>query len=122
MTYSINVSDITFGGELRRARKSRGRIQAYLGSHVGVSPALVSQWENNHAVPDANEVFGMEDALGLAPGTLSTHLGYVPLDEKTRLGLDLVGFFGGDRGRQLLKRLAEHHHPDDDLVAWALSV
>ena len=118
MSYSINFSETTFGRELCRARKRTGMIQAHLGGHVGVSPSLVSQWENNHAVPDANEVFRMEEVLGLTPGTLSTHLGYVPLDEKTRLGQDLVALFGGDQGRQLLERLAEHHRLDDDLVDW----
>jgi transcriptional regulator with XRE-family HTH domain len=114
----------TFGRELCRARKRKSLIQARVGDHVGVSPSLVSQWENGRAVPDANEVFRMEELLDVAPGTLSIHLGYVPLDERTRLGHDLVAFFGSDRGRQILKGLAEYHDldsdADDDGLALAL--
>ena len=37
-------------------------------------------WLRGHAEPDPETVFRMEDVLGVAPGSLSRPLGYVPAD------------------------------------------
>jgi len=45
---------------------------------AGVSQSMISHWTNGRNVPNPDQVFALEDGLGLAPGQLSRHLGYVP--------------------------------------------
>jgi transcriptional regulator with XRE-family HTH domain len=57
----------------------RGLSQSQVGAKVGRVQTTVSDWVLGRAEPPASVVFALEDTLGLAPGTLSRHLGYLPL-------------------------------------------
>lgn len=68
-----------FGRALDRALASRGLRQTHLAELVGVKQNTVSRWVSGEAVPDPWTVFDVERALKLEGGTLSKHLGYVPV-------------------------------------------
>lgn len=69
-----------FGDALSDAMKVRGYSQRDLGQELGVSQPAVSGWVVGDAEPAATTVFAAEKVLGLTPGTLSRHLGYLPTD------------------------------------------
>ena len=54
--------------------------QTALGAAVGLRQPAVVAWEMGDNVPAMEVVFGLERALGVRPGALSKHLGYLPLD------------------------------------------
>jgi len=69
-----------FGRALAKAREARGFSQAEFADRHDVSPASISQWEAGVYVPKKPSiVFNLERDLDLEPGTLSRHLGYVPV-------------------------------------------
>lgn len=76
---SMETVTRTFGMALRHERETAGITQRALADLLGVTPAAVSQWENDGAEPDRAAVFGIEHALGLTPGDLSRALGYLPV-------------------------------------------
>lgn len=43
------------------------------------SPGTISHWEKGESPPEPPVVFALEDRLGLTPGTLSQHLGFLPV-------------------------------------------
>jgi len=45
---------------------------------LGASPRTVRSWIRGERVPAPSMVFALERHLALPPGTLSTHLGYLP--------------------------------------------
>src|SRR5688500_13111052 len=49
-------------------------------SGESVSESAVSQWITGTNEPTRRKVFAIEKALGVQPGTLSRHLGYLPVD------------------------------------------
>lgn len=67
-----------FGAALRSARATAQLTQAALAERLGVRQTTLSAWENAAAVPEPAMVFAVEAGLGLAPGTLSRVLGYLP--------------------------------------------
>lgn len=76
--------------EIRQLIRGRlddlGRNQEWLGAEVarllGLEQAYrqttVSNWMTGRSEPDSKQVFAMERVLGLRPGQLSVHYGYVP--------------------------------------------
>jgi len=61
-------------------REERGALsQAELGRRVGLTGARIGQFEAGENV-DPDQVFLLERQLGLPPGRLSRHLGFVPVD------------------------------------------
>lgn len=54
--------------------------QSELGQLVGVKQSTMSSWVNGVAAPSPDTVFALEAAIKVPPGSLSRHLGYVPLD------------------------------------------
>jgi transcriptional regulator with XRE-family HTH domain len=51
-----------------------------LADAIGVTDDTVRKWINGAHAPDPATVFAVEETLGLPPGELSRHLGYVPVD------------------------------------------
>jgi transcriptional regulator with XRE-family HTH domain len=70
----------TFGAALAGALRARGTTQHALGRLLGIGQSTISAWVADRAVPSQAVVFRVEAALDLAPGTLSRHLGYLPVD------------------------------------------
>lgn len=67
----------TFAGELRRVM-SRTDI-ADLSAAMGVTERAIRSWIRAERVPAPQVVFTLEERLALTPGTLSRHLGYLPV-------------------------------------------
>ena len=96
------------GDIIRRTREEKGISQEKLAEYVGVSRQAVSKWEKGLALPTAENIGRIEQALGLEEGTLSIS---IPVAEeapeekrgrgRTALWLLLVllvgvgGFLGG---------------------------
>lgn len=61
---------------------SRGELAARVAEISGesVTESAVSLWMTAKSEPTRRKVFALEQALGVAPGTLSRHLGYLPVD------------------------------------------
>lgn len=69
-----------FTRALVRALDESGLNQTEVARATGgaVSQGTISGWRKGNAHPQPDSVFAVERALGLAPGQLSRHLGYVP--------------------------------------------
>ena len=78
----------SFGEVLRAARITKGMSQGGLGNALGMSLSTVSQWEDERFLPEPDTVFRLEHCLGVPPGHLSRHLGYVPAEADP--GVDLA--------------------------------
>ena len=62
----------------RAVRVHRGSMtQAELARRVGISQAVLSHWENGDRGLSYDKVFRIEEALGLAHGTVGRTAGYV---------------------------------------------
>ena len=67
-----------------------GRNQTWLGAEIATvmgrdlpwAQTAVSQWLRGTTTPDPEVIFAMERALGVRPGDLSRHLGYLPVAAK----------------------------------------
>lgn len=68
-----------FADALAAELGNRGISQASLAEAVGMKQNTVSRWVRGDFAPPTETVFAIEVALVLAPGTLSKHLGYLPL-------------------------------------------
>jgi transcriptional regulator with XRE-family HTH domain len=68
----------TFGIALRAARQSVGLSQQQLAGELSVSQPSVAAWEAGVNEPVPATVFRAEEVLGLEPGALAEHLGYLP--------------------------------------------
>ncbi len=68
-----------FGAALDAAMRSVPLGPAAVGAHVGVSDDAVRRWIRGETEPPPWRVFATERLLGLAPGELSYHLGFVPV-------------------------------------------
>lgn len=66
----------------------RGR-RSWLARELGVTPSAVGQWIAGESEPEREKVFKLETLLGCAPGTLSSMLGYRPLEGEV-LGIEPV--------------------------------
>jgi transcriptional regulator with XRE-family HTH domain len=69
-----------FAAALAKARSVRHLAQKELADAVGSSQPTVSAWEKGFTEPPAAAVFALERVLKLNPGSLSRHLGYVPVE------------------------------------------
>jgi transcriptional regulator with XRE-family HTH domain len=111
-----SIPELHFGRMLKISREYQSLTQHQLGRKLGVSQGLISQWERSDRYrPTPDQVFAIERALERDPGSLSRHLGYVPVDDRYNLAIDLVRLFGRGEGPQLLKRLAALHDPGPGL-------
>ncbi len=70
----------TFGSALAGALRARGITQHRLGRALGIGQSTISAWVADRATPSHAVVFRVEEALEVEPGSLSRHLGYLPLD------------------------------------------
>lgn len=92
-----------FGAAVFAARKAAGLRQEDLAARLfGADQARKSQptvsfWESGTHEPEAEMVFAIERAIGVKPGSLSRHLGYVPADvDPAQLALDVVSSIQND--------------------------
>ena len=70
----------TFAAALRRHRQGSGfPTQARLAAMLDVSWHAVGSWEKAIWAPAPAKVFEIERVLALPPGSLSHHLGYLPV-------------------------------------------
>lgn len=67
-----------FAAALREQLRIQNLSQKNLADRVGSGESAVSNWVAGRDEPRPQTVFAIEEALGLQPGTLSRHLGYVP--------------------------------------------
>lgn len=67
-----------FADALVDALNVRRTTQDALGKALGVKQPTVSAWVRREAEPPPETVFAIERELGLPPGHLSRHLGYLP--------------------------------------------
>lgn len=76
----------SFAGELRRLLA--GVDVAGLAGALGVGERTVRSWARAERSTSPDVVFALEHRLAVAPGTLSRHLGYLPVgrDEAERIG------------------------------------
>lgn len=68
-----------FGRALDEAMRAVPLAPAAVGAHVGISDDAVRKWVRGDVEPPPWRIFGVEQLLGLAPGELSHHLGFVPV-------------------------------------------
>jgi transcriptional regulator with XRE-family HTH domain len=60
-----------------------------------VSQGTISTWRTGNAKPQPDGVFAVERALGLPGGSLSKHLGYLPVDADTQ-AVDVISAIEAD--------------------------
>lgn len=78
---SIDERRRAFGGALQKALTVKRMTQVDLAEALGVKQPTVSGWLNAIAVPESPAiVFEVERALDLTPGSLSRHLGFLPIE------------------------------------------
>lgn len=75
---------LNFGRLLSDALKARGMKQEDLARMLGTTQSSVSGWINGKYEPVAATVFGVEQCLGMDPGSLSRPLGYLPVEPVSR--------------------------------------
>jgi excisionase family DNA binding protein len=68
-----------FGIALREARHLRGLTQAVVAAELGVTQQLVGNWEQGSRRAQPAHATQLEDLLDLDDGTLTRHLGYLPM-------------------------------------------
>lgn len=68
-----------FGKALAVARLARDWSQARLAQQLDMTQTAVASWEGGINAPAPDVIFRLERVLGIAPGALSQHLGYLPL-------------------------------------------
>lgn len=70
-----------FGDDLASAMAAANVTQEQLMDLLGVSQASISDWtQGKHGPRSPEKTFHLERVLGLDPGSLSRHLGYVPAE------------------------------------------
>jgi len=78
--YTPKAEYTTFAAALRRHRQGSGfPTQARLAAMLDCSWHAVGAWERAIWAPSPEKVFEIERLLALTPGTLSSHLGYLPV-------------------------------------------
>lgn len=68
-----------FGRALDEAMRQEAINAPAVARHVGLSDDAVRKWLSGKSEPAPHVVFAVEELLGVAPGDLSRHLGYVPV-------------------------------------------
>lgn len=71
---------VEFGAALRAARTERKISQVELAGMLTTTQSAVSAWENGDDEPGRDRVFEIERCLDLPAGSLSRHLGYLPIE------------------------------------------
>lgn len=80
-----------FGKSLRTAREAKRVTQEDLVVLLGdVAQSSVSAWERGLMEPTSTTVFRIERALGVKPGGLAQHLGYIPAHVRPITKQDVV--------------------------------
>lgn len=74
-TPHLTAFGLALEDELQRA----GRKNAWLAAQLEVSPQLVSNWTKGEREPLPRTAVKVEEVLDAAPGTLTRHLGYLPI-------------------------------------------
>lgn len=69
-----------FGDAVRRRLGDLGRTHGWLADQLGYHQTTITGYINGKITPKPADVFAIEAALQLAPGTLSQTLGYLPVD------------------------------------------
>lgn len=76
------LGPVAFGKTLAMERKRHHLSQSELGRRIGGAvQATISSWETGVTQPLPDQVFAIEDELGLDGGSLSQYLGYIPADQ-----------------------------------------
>lgn len=107
----------TFGVALKAAREDQDLSQETLGRAIDSFQTRISSWETGRTEPEPHSVFALERTLDLPPGSLSQHLGYIPIEckEKRKAGeiLDLSDLSPADRAmlRDVHRRLLARRPP-----------
>lgn len=70
----------SFGETIAEVLALQGMRQVDLADALGTGQATVSSWIHGKAEPSPETVFWAERVLKMAPGALSRHLGYLPLE------------------------------------------
>lgn len=68
-----------FGNALTRARENNKMTQREVAQALNVSRHLISAWERGTSEPSPQDACRVEEELGVEPGELTRHLGYLPL-------------------------------------------
>lgn len=78
-----------FAAALRDAIEASGLTRRQVADRAGrgCSEATLVNWLNRRGKPDYLAVFKVEDAVGVAPGFLSRHLGFAPLNGAGTMGV-----------------------------------
>lgn len=84
-----------FGDALDAALAARGVTEKEIGDVVGKAQPTVNNWIKGGNPPTPEVVFTIERHLGLDAGSLSKHLGYVPVDA-VAVTVDVVDAVKGD--------------------------
>lgn len=87
-----------FARAFRDTLEQVGLTQTRFAELMEVGQSTVSQWVNGRVTPRPLEIFEIEHALGLPGGTLSQHLGFVPVGVTS----DRAGFAATVRDDPLL--------------------
>jgi len=83
MTATLPAEDLAAFGQAIKSALGR-RQQSWLAKEMGVSPPTITDWKKGNFAPETPErVFKLERVLGVPPGHLSQHLGYVPVRERS---------------------------------------
>lgn len=96
LTNDEQQGKVLFGAALAEAMSSVGMRQADLAERFGTSQSTVSAWMHGKKTRPV-VVFAIEDILGLDPGTLSRHLGYLPVVTKGATPATFDDCVEGDR-------------------------
>jgi len=68
-----------FGEALAEALGACSWTQRELADALGITQSAISAWKYGNAEPSPVTVFRIEQVLGIEPGTLSIHLGFLPV-------------------------------------------
>ncbi len=70
-----------WGISLRAALDRSGLKSFQLAERMSVSQATVSTWLSGKRTPEPPTVFRLEEVLRVPPGSISHHLGYLPVSD-----------------------------------------
>ena len=85
-----------FGEALAEALVARGWTQRELADALGITQSAISAWKYGNAEPSPGTVFRIEQVLGAEPGTLSMHLGFLPMAASGACGVSFDAVIAND--------------------------
>ena len=86
---------MSFGNNLRTARKEKGITQEQLADMLNVSRQAVSKWESENGYPETEKLLTMSKLLGVSLDYLMDNRPATDAEEAD--AVDRVGFFGAHR-------------------------